>query len=178
MNYSKAYKAALGGVVAALSVTLMLLCGIIPFGTYAFPCFAGIILISIAIEIGYPLAFAVYAVVSVLSVLFVADKEAALYYVMFFGFYPVLRKLIEKIPLKPVVYVIKFLLFNACVIGAFFVAMAVLSIDKDEFTLFGIYVPWVFLIIGNLVFIAYDLCIDRLERTYMIKIHPIFTKKH
>lgn len=171
------YKVAVGGVVAALCLVLMFLTGLFPFGTYAFPTFAGILIIAIVIEIGYPFAFATYLVVAILSFLIAADKEAALYFTMFLGFYPVLKSMIEKFKNKVVQYIIKFILFNACIIAAFYIGIFVLSIPKESFTIFGIYLPWVFLILGNLFFVLYDICITKLTYVYMIKIHPIISKR-
>jgi hypothetical protein len=90
------FKVSLSGVIGALSLVLMLLTSVIPFGTFAFPAFAGMLLISIVIELGNSWAFLVYFTVSTLSLLLLTDKEAALYYVIFLGFYPIVKGLIEK----------------------------------------------------------------------------------
>ena len=169
-------KVALGGVVAALSLVLMFLCSVIPFGTFAFPTFAGILLILLVINLGYGYAVAVYFVTAVLSFLLVTDKEAVLYYTAFLGFYPIIKSLIERIPSKIVQYIVKFALFNVCIIAAFFIGTLVLNIPKESFTLFGVYLPWVFLIIGNFFFILYDLCVTRLVTIYLIKWHNRFNK--
>lgn len=169
-------KVSLGGVVAALSLVLMLLTSIIPFGTYAFPAFAGILLVLLVFNLGYAYAFAVYFVTAVLSFLLVTDKEAALYYALFLGFYPILKGVIERIPSKPVQYIIKLALFNVCMIAAFYIGITLLSIPKESFNLFGVYLPWVFLILGNIVFIIYDLCITRLVTLYLLKWHDRLNK--
>ena len=169
-------KVSLGGVVAALSLVLMLLTSIIPFGTYAFPAFAGILLVLLVFNLGYAYAFAVYFVTAALSFLLVTDKEAALYYAMFLGFYPILKGVIERIPSKPVQYIVKLALFNVCVIAAFYIGITLLSIPKESFNLFGVYLPWVFLILGNIVFIIYDLCITRLVTLYLLKWHDRLNK--
>ncbi len=169
-------KVSLGGVVAALSLVLMLLTSIIPFGTYAFPAFAGILLVLLVFNLGYAYAFAVYFVTAVLSFLLVTDKEAALYYAMFLGFYPILKGVIERIPSKPVQYIVKLALFNVCMIAAFYIGITLLSIPKESFNLFGVYLPWVFLILGNIVFIIYDLCITRLVTLYLLKWHDRLNK--
>ena len=70
-------KTALGGIVSALSVTLMLMTGVIPFMTYALPLAAGSLLILVVIEINKRWAFVVYAAVSLMSIFVVTDKEAA-----------------------------------------------------------------------------------------------------
>ena len=169
-------KVSLGGVVAALSLVLMLLTSIIPFGTYAFPCIAGILLILLVFNLGYRWAVAVYFVTAVLSFLLLTDKEAALYYTAFLGFYPILKGVIERIPSKTVQYVIKIVLFNVCIIAAFYIGITLLSVPKESFTLFGVYLPWVFLIIGNVFFVLYDLCVTRLVTIYLLKWHNRLNK--
>ena len=47
MKQTKAFKIAIGGVISAVSLALMMFTGVFPFGTYAFPVLAGIFLISI-----------------------------------------------------------------------------------------------------------------------------------
>lgn len=169
-------KVSMGGLVAALSLVLMLLTSLVPFGTFAFPTFAGILLVLLVFNLGYGYAFAVYFVTAVLSFLLAADKEAALYYTAFLGFYPIVKGLIERIRLRPVQYVVKLVLFNVCIIGAFYIGMFILSVPKESFTLFGIYMPWVFLILGNIFFVIYDLCVTRLVTLYLLKWHNKLNK--
>lgn len=166
---NKSYRLALCAVVCALSLVMMLLTGLIPVGTYAFPCIAGVFLAVIVIEAGYPGALLVYAVVSVLSFFFVTDKEAALYYTAFLGFYPVLKGVMELVKSRLVQYILKFIAFNLCVVVAFFVSIYVLMVPKESFELFSVYLPWVFLLLGNVVFLAYDICLTRLITEYVNK---------
>lgn len=163
------FKVALGGAVAALGLVLMFMTALIPFGTYAFPTFAGILTVVIVIEIGYGYAVAVYAATAILSFLLVPDKEAALMYAIFFGFYPILKGLIERLPNKPAQYALKLVLFNACVIAAFFIAVNLLSIPEDSYYLFGLNMPLIFLLLGNVFFVIYDICVTRLVTVYLLK---------
>ena len=170
------YKVSLGGVVGALSLVMMLLTSIVPFGTFAFPAFAGMMLISIVIELGYSWAFVVYGIVSTLSLLLLTDKEAALFYVAFLGFYPVIKGLIERLRSISIQYVFKYVVFNICMVSAFFVSILLMGIPKESFNLFGLYLPWAFLILGNVAFIVYDLCVTKIVTYYLFKIHPILSK--
>lgn len=165
-NIGKTYTLAFASVIAALSLVFMFITAFIPVGTYALPCIAGAMLAAVVLEAGYISAAVVYVTVSILSVLLVADKEAVLYYVVFLGFYPILKGLFERIRLKTLQYMLKFLLFNICMVGAFFIGTALLSIPKESFELFGIYLPWVFLLMGNAVFIVYDICLTRIITQY------------
>ena len=54
-------KCAIGGIVSALSLVLMISVAIIPFLTYALPALAGVLIIFIVIEIDKKWAFGVYS---------------------------------------------------------------------------------------------------------------------
>ena len=123
------------------------------------------------IEIGAKWAWMIYGAVSVLALLFAPDKEAAILFVLFFGYYPVLKSHIERISQKIISWVIKFAVFNAAMIAGFLLAVFVLQIPEDSFTIFGIYLPWVFLILGNIVFFIYDVALSGLVATYVERIH-------
>ncbi len=168
-SMKKSYTIALCALISALSFVMLMLTSLIPVGTYAFPCIAGAFLAVVVIEAGYASALAVYAVVSVLSFLLVSDKEAVLYYAIFLGFYPVLKGLVERINSKVIQYSLKFIVFNVSMIGAFFVSIRLLSVPKESFELFGVYLPWLFLLIGNVVFLVYDLCLSRIITEYVLK---------
>ena len=169
-------KVSMGGVVAALCLVLMLLTSVIPFGTYAFPAFAGMLLVLLVYNLGFPYAVAVYIITAVLSFLLVADKEAALLFAIFLGYYPIVKGLIERFKSKVWQYVFKLLIFNASMIGSFYIGISLLSVPKESFNIFGVYLPWLFLVIGNAVFIIYDLCITRLVTIYLIKWHNRLNK--
>ena len=173
---SKSGKIALGGLLTALGVVLMFLTGLIPIGTYALPAIAGVLLIVAVIEIGAKWAWMIYAPVAVLSLLFAADKEAALLFVLFFGYYPVLKSFLERISNKVLSWISKFAVFNVAVVACFFLAVNFLQLPEDSFTVFGIYLPWVFLILGNAVFLIYDIALSGLVATYVEKLHHRVTK--
>lgn len=173
---SKSGKIALGGLLTALGVVLMFLTGLIPIGTYALPAIAGVLLIVAVIEIGAKWAWMIYGAVAVLSLLFAADKEAALLFVLFFGYYPVLKSFLERISNKVLSWISKFAVFNVAVVACFFLAVNFLQLPEDSFTVFGIYLPWVFLILGNAVFLIYDIALSGLVATYVEKLHHRVTK--
>ena len=173
---SKSGKIALGGLLTALGVVLMFLTGLIPIGTYALPAIAGVLLIVAVIEIGAKWAWMIYAAVAVLSLLFAADKEAALLFVLFFGYYPALKSFLERISNKVLSWISKFAVFNVAVVACFFLAVNFLQLPEDSFTVFGIYLPWVFLILGNAVFLIYDIALSGLVATYVEKLHHRVTK--
>lgn len=84
-------KLILSSIVAALSLFLMIIAGIIPIGTYAIPVLASLLYIVLVKEIGYGWAVMAYAVTSIMSLILCADKETAINFILFFGYYPILK---------------------------------------------------------------------------------------
>lgn len=164
-------KIAFCAVIAALEVVLMMITTFIPVGTYALPCFAGALTVAVVIEFGAKWATGVFFVSSVLSFFLSGDKEAVILFIALFGYYPILKKIIEsRLKNKIIQYIIKFVLFNVAAISSFFVAMYVLSVPAEEFTIGGVYVPYLFLIAGNLFFLLYDFMLMQFVRMYAVRI--------
>jgi len=173
---NRSIRVAFCGIITAFCTMLMFFTGLIPIGKYALPAFAGIILIVVVIEMGKSWAWSVYTATSILSILLAGDKEAAMLFVLFFGYYPILKSILEKIRKKYLVLVSKFAVFNSAMIACFFFSIQVLSVPQDSFTLFGIYLPWAFLILGNIAFVLYDYAISTLVVTYYQRFHKIVGK--
>ena len=169
MNHSG--KVALGGIITAICTTLMFLTGLIPIGTYALPAIAGVTLMVIVIELNPRWAWMVYIAVSVLSALLAADKEAVVLFIIFFGYYHILKYHIEHIRRKTIQMLLKLFSFNIAMIIGFFIAIKFLGIPEDSFVIFGISIPWVFLLFGNVVFLMYDYSLTGLVSLYMTQIH-------
>lgn len=163
------FKIALGGVIAALCVVLMFLTALVPVGNLALPCIAGLLLLMISYEVGLRWALLTYVAVAVLSVLFVADKEAAVIFTMFMGYYPILKEFLDKkIKNKLMSFVLKLLIFNICAVSGFFLGTYILGIPKESFEINGLYLPWVFLLLGEVFFIVYELCLTRIRVIYLV----------
>lgn len=157
-SYNKrTFKLAFSAVIAALSVALMMLTSFIPVGTFALPCVAGALVLPVVIEFDKKWALGIYLVSSILSAILAGDKEAVVFFIALFGYYPVIKNIFEsKIKNKLAVVLLKLLVFNAAAVAAFFFASLVLKVSADEYTVFGVYVPNLFLLAGNLFFFLYD----------------------
>lgn len=169
------FRVAFCGIIAALGLVLMLLTSLVPVGTYAFPCFAGIFIAAVVIEYGWKWGLGVYAVVTVLSLFLAGDKEAVLYFIALFGYYPILKAVFEKnIKNKIILYVLKFAVFNIAAIASFFAAAFLLSISPEEYTLFGVYMPLAFLAFGNVFFLIYDFAVTVFVGQYVVRLRNKF----
>lgn len=167
-------KTALGGIICALSITLMLLTAVIPFMSYALPLIAGALLILMVIEINKSWAFIVYVSVSLLSVFVVPDKEAATFYIAFFGYYPIIKSTLEKHLPNVVEWIVKLVIFNAATVVAYLFTVYVLGIPFDDMGEFGRYGVIALLAMANFVFIFYDILLTKLVTLYMVRFRKSF----
>ena len=158
---------ALGGIITALSVMFMFLSSLIPFMTYAVPAFAGLLLIVTVEEVELKWSAYIYIAVSFLSILVIADKEAAVMYTFFFGYYPFVRKwLNEKVKQNILKWFLKFLIFNVGVVLGYLLIIYVFAIPIEEMEEFGKYTSLFLLAMGNVVFVIYDFLVRNLTIIY------------
>lgn len=156
-------------MLAALATVFMLL-SYFPYFTYAVPAVSGVVMLVVLIELGHKWAWVSYIVTAALSLLF-AEHEAKLMFVLFLGFYPIIKAYIEKLNNRPLQYVIKFTVFNISV----FVIYCLLA------NLFGIYIEDVagrgtvfivlLLLLANITFYLYDIVLVRVANFYIYRLH-------
>lgn len=159
-------RVALCGIISSVSVVLMFMTGLVPFLTYTLPAVSGALLAIIVIEINKKWATGAYIAISLLSLLIVADKEAAMFFVAFFGYYPIIKEVIEnKLP-KVLEWIVKLLLFNVAAVVAYAVIIYVFGIPFDEMEEYGKYSILLLLAMGNVIFILYDYCMTSLITLY------------
>lgn len=166
---SLSFKVSLGGIISALSVVLMFMTGLLPMFVYVIPALCGAMLLVIAVEISSTWSYVTYAAVSVLCLLLVPDKEAALLYVFLMGFYPTLKLKLDKIKPTVVSYILKVLIYNLLIVLYYnitirIISMSTLQEDMGDFGKYGVYIFWA---ITNVVFIIYDVAIGKLMILYL-----------
>ena len=170
---SKSGKTAMGGMITALSVVILMPTALEIFVS-ALPAFAGMLVMFSVIELDKKWAFGIYAAVSVLSLMLVPNKEAAVLYTAFFGYYPILKAVFESKLSKIPEYILKFAVFNIAIIGAYAVLIKVLGMPFDE--LMGIegetgfvarYMFPIMLVLGNITFAVFDVALTRVVTAYL-----------
>lgn len=167
---------ALGGLSAALCLVIMLGTVLVPFATYASPALAGIILIPIALELGLSVAGITYAAVSFLSLLIIPDREAALMFIVFFGYYPILKFKLDRIHFSLLRIIIKLVIFNISILLGYFIVIYLfgLSYLLDEISgNFG----WILLLVGNICFPIYEKALRNLTALYLYRIRKVLFRK-
>lgn len=169
-------KCALGGIVSALSLVLMISVAVIPFLTYALPAVAGVLIVFIVVEIDKKWAFGVFSAVAILAFLLVPDKEVAMMYIAFFGYYPIIKAVLEsKLPVA-LGWIIKVLLFNVTMVAAYLVLIYVMGIEIDEITEYGAIAVPMLLGAGSITFIAYDIALTQIISLYLVKWRKYFKR--
>lgn len=171
----KSGKVALGGIFCALSLLCMMLTAI-PYGTYAFPAIAGVVLVPLCLEMGIKWGFAGYAAVAILSALVAPSMEAKVTFIAFFGYYPVLKTLLDRRLAKGWSWVIKLIVFNTTMVISYVLMLRFFGLESDTFELFGVNLPLVFLLAGNVVFVIFDMALSGVVQIYLRDWHPRFLR--
>ncbi len=173
------YRISLGGIAAAICLLLMFFTAVFPILNVALPLFAGTLLAVVAIEINPGWGFVTYAAVACLSLFITPDKDAVIIFIMFFGYYPVLKFLLEKIISKVLQWIIKLAVFNAAIIASYYIMINVTgTIDLvDEFDFLKEYIVPVLLLGGNGIFVFYDYTVSTMVTCYLKWFRPTFLNK-
>lgn len=154
MRRTQTKQVALGGMLTAVSLTIMYLGGMIPLATYICPMLCIFTQYVIFRMCGKKIAWCCYVAVSILGFLIAPDKEAAAVFVLL-GYYPMLKPILEKSPLR---WFFKLLLFNGAIAALYGIFLRVMGLSQisEEFAGFGIVSLGIMLVLGNVTFLLMD----------------------
>ena len=146
--------------MVALSVVLMMLTTLVPVFMYVIPIITGLLVLFTADFANKKWGVGVFFAAAFLSILLITDKEAALTYALFFGYYPLIKDVIEKLP-KALAWILKFILFNVAAVGIGVISFYLFGVSGEEYDEFGKYTIPVLLLMANVAFILYDFCLTK-----------------
>ena len=154
---------ALGGVTAALAVIFLSLGTVIPLTTFVWPMACMLLLCLILPRMGSRMAWTWYVAVAVLGSLLSPDKEASALFV-FLGWYPIVKRPIDKCRLK---IIFKVLIFNIAVIAMYWLLISLFGLEYLRQELFGdgLWLTFIILILGNVTFFLLDRVLNFLLHT-------------
>ena len=135
---------------AAVGVVLMLLGSFMGLGMYMAPIFVGWCLMPIGRKYGVQYQMMLWIVIGLLSFLFVGDIEQNLMFIGFFGWYPIIRLKLQKLPRVPRLC-LKLVLFNLVIVALEAIVLIFLVPEVME--------TWLAVLLlgmGNLTFLVYD----------------------
>lgn len=154
------------GILSALAVVVMLIT-FIPYFMFLAPVVASCIIAFIYIELGYRYTLLSYGVISVLSLLFSPDKEAAMIFVGVFGLYPIIKILCEN-KLKGLLLQIlaKLLYLNITLVISYLVIVFIFGIPLEGLEDFGKFTLPILIILANFMFIMNDFALSSVFTLY------------
>lgn len=157
----KSYPIALGGVLAALAITIMSFGTMIPFATYVCPLLCSILLLFVCNLCGERIGWVWYTAVALLGVLLSPDKEAAAVFIAL-GYYPIIKPRLEKRKLK---WLWKIVFFNLVIIALYSVLLYVFGMYDiaAEFYEIGIIGLGVTMLLGNVSFFLLDRTLQMIQ---------------
>lgn len=159
---------AYSGIASALSVVMLFLGSIIWVLGYTMPLVASLIMIVLLDSVSKRSALLTFVSTSVISFILLNDKECVLLYVLFFGYYPLIRDKINDIKPKFLSYLLKFVTFNVAMVLVQILCVYVFGIPFDD--MLGKWGIVVFIICLNLVFVVFDKLYTVLLKLYRIKL--------
>lgn len=160
--------------MTALSVVLMMLTTLVPVFMYVIPIATGLVVLFVADISDKKWGVGVYFSTAFLSLFLITDKEAALTYALFFGYYPLIKDIIEKLP-KAWGWLLKLALFNASAVGIGVISFYLFGVSGEEYEEFGEFTIPILLIMANVAFVLYDFCITK-NRFLLMRLSERFKK--
>lgn len=154
MKRNEIYSLSLAACFAAVGAVLVIIGGFFEVLDLTVAAAASLTVLAAREELDGKYPFLVYAVASAASLIFMPLRNATLYFVLFLGYYPLIKPKLDSVRKKSKLLsrVLKFALFNICV--AVLVLLSKLFIETDE-----IYTP--FMLISTLVLAeAFMFCYD------------------
>lgn len=166
----------LGGVISSLCLLLMFLTAVFPPLSLTLPLFAGLLIMVMSIETTPSWGFITFICVSILSFFTTPDKTSALFFASFFGYYPILKYVFEKIKVKIVEITLKLIVFNISMAIFFYIINELFfAIDlRTEFSFLGDYLFIGLFAILNVIFFLYDRLLKTMKIYYLKYFKPIF----
>ena len=168
----KTKRLAICAMLSALGVVILYIGSVVEVLDISMAALASLFVIFAVIEYG-ALAWAIYGVTGILSAILLPQKLPAAMYLLFLGFYPIIKEKIEKRPSKTVQWVIKIAVFNICLLILIFLTNAVLSLEFRKIFVFEA----VFVLLANFTFFIYDIAMTRLISLYLFRLRKKFRIK-
>ena len=170
-------KIALCGVMSALSLMMMMMTGLVPAADYSLPAIAGVALFPVTAELGRRWGFLCWGAVSLLSVFLAPMKESALLFVVFLGYYPTLKSLLENGRGRAAEWALKLLCFNGAIGGTVGAVTYFWGIQLFDWALPVPAALAIVMAVLNAVFVLYDVALTRLITAYYRRFRPKYIRR-
>lgn len=167
-NRIRTRRIAISAILAAIGVVLLYLGAMIEVLDLTVVVLASLVCVLAVLEMGGAWPWLIYATVSVLSLVLLPQKTPALLFLLFGGYYPILKAYFER-RRRPLAWMLKLLNFNLALVVAFFAVKELFLLPEGESLAWMTPAVWyaILLVAGNAVFILYDVALTRLITRYL-----------
>ena len=159
-------KVALTGVLTALSLVFLWISVFAPAGRLGLVAVAGVFPAGAVVSAGLGAGFFCYGATGLLGLILLPAKGGAVLYLIFFGLWPMIKSLMERLSSRVLEWAGKLIVFN-------------LILSVCWFGLRSLFLPflppaleagWMVYAAGNVAFIIYDLGFSKLISFYEVRI--------
>ena len=178
MRQRRSGRVAFGGMMAGLTLVVMLMGGVIPLATFCAPAVGGVLILLTAVECGARAAWGSYAAVALLSLWLLPDVEMSAIFALFLGYYPLLKGPLDKLRSPAVRWGAKLLLFNAAIQLMYFLLLVLFPVGylAAEMGGYGRGMIAALLVLANIAFCLYDFALRNVLQLYLLKLHPLLAR--
>lgn len=160
-------------MLCALGVVMLWIGAAIEVAELSMAVIASLLCVFAVIEYGASCAWLVFAVTAVLSLILLPNKGTAAVYLLFFGYYPILKGKFESRP--PLArWLFKEAVFHVALVAIFLAWRFLLFPTANAFS------PWLYLfalLFAEVAFLLYDVALTRLISLYLFRLRKRFRFK-
>ena len=168
-------------LLAAIGVAIIFVGSLIETLDLSMAALASFFCLFAVLEIRGIYPWLIFSVTGILSVVLMPYNLGGWFYLLFFGYYPILKNIIERLK-KPLAWTIKLLICNAAMIAGVLTIFYLLTPDTSGKTFidafgyaFGVAEFGAPIVIGvyllaNVTFVVYDIALSKLIVVYYFKI--------
>ena len=159
-------KISLSSILSALSTVLIAAGAFFEILDMTSAALACLIVYITDIEVKGKYPFLVYVTTCILSLIFVPLTTSTLYYISFFGYYPIIRKAFSKLK-KLYCKLLCFGVFNIAMTATLLLSKTVFAMQNEPY--------WIYILLIaalNVFFLCFDYVLDVFVIIYIRKIRP------
>jgi len=155
----------LSALFTALTVTTIYFASIWPTGQIGLAAVASLFTAAAVIETGLFSGISVYTASSVLCLTLIPNRTVAIIYICFFGYYPVVKSLVERLKGTVLQWVIKLFVFNSALAAVwFFLRGLIFEFEGTQHSALYIFVG------GSIVFLVFDYGFTKVIMLYINRV--------
>ncbi len=162
---------ALASLFCALGVVFLYLGAVIEVLDMSAAFLASVPILLAVIEMGGAWPWLIYAVTSILSLVLLPVKLPCVYYILLLGFYPIIKRVLEKHLRGVLGFLVKMGVFGVCLVGMWGVIRLFLPAVVFEG---GV---WFWAIALFVLMVLYDVCLTLMVTRYVLDWHKRFFKR-